>query len=237
MDADRAHSPTAGAAVGVPPRLSTPGQVGQGQVGQGQVGQGQVGQGQAGPTGGLDLLERSDGPWIPIDTPADRSRSDRPTVDHRDRRERRRDGRRAVRRLTVAYVAVLTLLIGGAVVAVTANHGLRTTNRQLAAVRVHLEQTIGRARVAERHLDTVAAESTAAATTLSTETAQLTAAQAQLASTEADVFTNGVSIGQLDTCLAGVERALNQISLNDQQGAAASLDGVATACRAAEPSP
>jgi hypothetical protein len=137
----------------------------------------------------------------------------------------------------VAYVAVLILLIGGTVVAVTANHGLRTTNRQLAAVRVRLAQTVHRAHVAERHLGTVAAESTAAGATLSTETAQLTAAQAQLASTEADVFTNGVSISQLDTCLAGVERALNQISLNDQQGAAASLDGVATACRAAEPSP
>jgi hypothetical protein len=137
----------------------------------------------------------------------------------------------------VAYVAVLALLIGGVVVAVTANHGLRATNHQLTAVRVRLEQTIGRAQVAEHHLKAVAAESTAAGTTLSTETAQLTAAQAQLASTEADVFTNGVSIGQLDTCLAGVERALNQISLNDQQGAEASLDGVATACRAAEPSP
>jgi len=214
MDADRAHSPTAGAAVGVPPHVSTAGR---------------VGPGQAGP-GGVDLLDRSDGPWIPIDPPADRQQADQPTVDRRDRR-------RAVRRLMVAYVAVLALLIGGVVVAVTANHGLRTTDHQLATVRVRLQLTIGRAHAAEHRLDTVAAQSTAAGTTLSTETAQLTAAQAQLASTEADVFTNGVSISQLDTCLAGVERALNQISLNDQQGAAASLDGVAAACRAAEPSP
>jgi hypothetical protein len=183
--------------------------------------------------GSLDLLERSDGPWIPIDPPTDRPQVGPGTV---GRRDRRRDRRRAVGRLTVAYIAVLALLVGGVVVALTANHGLHGTDAQLAAVRLRLEQTVGRARVAERQLGTVTAASAAAGTTLRAETAQLTAAQAQLASTEADVFTNGVSIGQLDTCLAGVERALNQISLNDQQGAAASLNGVATACRAAEPS-
>ena len=34
-----------------------------------------------------------------------------------------------------------------------------------------------------------------------------------------DVFAKGVSISQLDTCLSGVEQALNQISLGDQSGA------------------
>jgi hypothetical protein len=184
--------------------------------------------------GGLDLLERADGPWIPIDPPSGRPEVDPGPV---DRRDRGRERRRAARRLTAAYLAVLALLVGGLVVAVAANHRLHGTDDQLATVRVRLEHTISRARVAEHRLDTVTAESAAAGTTLGAETARLAAAQARLASTETDVFANGVSIGQLDTCLAGVERALNQISLNDQQGAAASLDGVATACRAAEPSP
>ena len=54
--------------------------------------------------------------------------------------------------------------------------------------------------------------------TLATETSQLAAAQAQLASTEANVFANGVSINDLDTCLSGVEQALNQISLGRPGG-------------------
>ena len=47
--------------------------------------------------------------------------------------------------------------------------------------------------------------------------------------------TQGVSISNLDTCLAGVEKALNQIALANQTGAAATLQGVASNCRAAEP--
>jgi len=131
----------------------------------------------------------------------------------------------------------VALLVAGTVVAIGAHGRLRATNDELSAVRVRLHQTIGRAHRAERSLTTVTAQSDAAGATLATETSELAAAQAQLASTEVDVFTNGVSINQLDTCLAGVERALNQISLHDQEGAAASLDAVATACRDAEPSP
>jgi hypothetical protein len=211
MDADRTQSPTAGSAEGVVWRGPTPGGAG---AGHDAVG------------GGLDLLDRPEGPWIPIDPPIDRTRSDR-----------RADRSRTRRRLTVAYVGLLAVLLAGVVVAVTAGQGLHRTDDQLVAVRVRLHHTLVRARAAEHRLDAVSSQSAAAGATLAAETAQLTAAQAQLASTEANVFTNGVSINQLDTCLAGVERALNQISLNDQQGAAASLDGVAPACRAAEPQP
>jgi hypothetical protein len=211
MDADRAQSPTAGSAEGDRTRRST---------------SDEAGPGHDGVHGGLDLLDRSDGPWIPIDPPADRSRPDTHT-----------DRSRSRRRLTLAYGAALALLVAGLVVAVTGDRGLHRTDDQLAALRIRLHQTIDRAHQAEQRLGAVTAQSTAAGTTLAAETAQLTASQAQLASTEANVFTNGVSINQLDTCLAGVERALNQISLNDQRGAAASLDGVAAACRAAEPSP
>jgi hypothetical protein len=86
-------------------------------------------------------------------------------------------------------------------------------------------------------LTAVSAQATSAAQILATETAQLASVQSQLASAEADVFANGVSINDLDLCLSGVERALNQISLDDQAGAAATLDGVASSCRGAAPSP
>ncbi len=133
-------------------------------------------------------------------------------------------------------MVALALLVTTVFVAVDTHARLHRTNTDLSSVRDHLRQTIGRAHRAEAGLATVTAQSTAAASTLATETSQLAAANAQLESTEANVFANGVSINNLDACLAGVERALNQISLNDQAGAATTLNGVAAACRAAEPS-
>jgi hypothetical protein len=139
-------------------------------------------------------------------------------------------------RLLLVYGLAVALLVAGLVVAVDTHSRIHRTDADLNSVRLRLHHTIGRAHQAEAGLATVTAQSTAAATTLATETSQLAAAQAQLASTEANVFANGVSINSLDTCLAGVEQALNQISLADESGAATTLDGVAAACRAAEPS-
>jgi hypothetical protein len=96
---------------------------------------------------------------------------------------------------------------------------------------------VDRARQAETTWAAVSAQATSAAQLLATETTQLALVQSQLASAEADVFANGVSINDLDTCLSGVEQALNQISLDDQSGAATTLDGVAASCRGALPSP
>lgn len=131
----------------------------------------------------------------------------------------------------------MALLVAGLTVAVDTHAQLRRTDADLTAVRASLRGTLERAHRAEATLSTVTTQSAAAAGTLATETSQLGAAQDQLASTAADVFANGVSINNLDTCLAGVEQALNQISLDDQSGAATTLDAVAAACRGAEPSP
>ncbi len=159
-------------------------------------------------------------PVLPTDSPSSRT-----------------NGRRARRRLTVVYTLLVALLVAGVAVAAGLHGHLHRTDDELATVRSRLQGTIHRAHQAEASLAAVSTQSAAAAKTLAAETAQLSAAQAQLASTEVNVFANGVSINDLDLCVAGVERALNQISLNDQQGAAASLNGVAAACRAAEPSP
>jgi hypothetical protein len=130
----------------------------------------------------------------------------------------------------VALVA--TLAVGA-----TSRAHLRRTDTQLTAVRARLHRTVGRARVAQAALETVTGQAVSAARVLATETQQLASVQSQLASTEANVFANGVSINDLDSCLAGVEQALNQISLGDQHGAAATLNGVAASCRAAAPAP
>ncbi len=183
---------------------------------------------------GTDVLEpgpdgttgsrRSAGPW-PSAGPATPPVASPPPV-------------RPVRwRLPLAYVVASALLVTGVLVAVDTHARLHRTDTELTAVRAQLRHTIGRAHRAEAALATVTSQSATAAAALATETTQLGAAEAQWESTEVNVFANGVSINDLDTCLAGVEQALNQISLNDQTGAAVTLDGVAAACRAAEPSP
>ena len=136
-----------------------------------------------------------------------------------------------------AYAVVIVALAVAVAVGATSRAHLHRTDTQLTAVRARLHQTVGRARVAESALGAVTGQATAAARVLATETQQLASVQSQLAATEANVFANGVSINDLDTCLSGVEQALNEISLGDQHGAATTLNGVAASCRAATPAP
>jgi len=140
-------------------------------------------------------------------------------------------------RLGWAYVVVLVALAVAVAVGATSRAQLHRTDTQLTAVRARLHQTVGRARAADTALHAVSAQANGAARLLVTETDQLASVQSQLASTEANVFANGVSINNLDTCLSGVEQALNEISLGDQHDAATTLNGVAASCRAATPAP
>jgi hypothetical protein len=139
-------------------------------------------------------------------------------------------------RLRVAYAAVVVVLAAAVAVGISNRAHLHRTDAEVATTRAQLRHALVEAHRAESTLAAVSAQAATAAHVLATETAQLTSVQSQLASTESDVFANGISINDLDVCLSGVERALNQISLDDQNGAAATLDGVAESCRGAAPS-
>ncbi len=141
------------------------------------------------------------------------------------------------RRLLLTTVVATAVLIAAVVVGVSAHHHLQQTRSSLASTRAELRHTLAQVAVARAQLTAASGRAETAAHGLASATAQLAADQARLARAQADVFAKGVSISQLDTCLAGVEAALNQISLGDQSGAGASLSGVAAHCRAAEPSP
>jgi hypothetical protein len=138
-------------------------------------------------------------------------------------------------RLVLTYGLIMVVLAVALSVAFGARGRLHGTDTQLVATRARLAGTVARAHRAEVALGVVSAQSITAAHTLAIETSQLAAVQAQLATTEANVSADGVSIINLDTCLSGVEQALNEISIDDQRGAASTLDGVAPSCRAAEP--
>jgi len=62
---------------------------------------------------------------------------------------------------------------------------------------------------------------------------ELYLAQGALTSANQSVFTTGVAIDQLNTCLNGVVEALNQLSVGQQAGALSTLGTVQQACSAA----
>jgi hypothetical protein len=140
------------------------------------------------------------------------------------------------RRLLIIVAVGLALLTAATVVAVNSRAHLDRTRSSLDATRAELHHTLAQVAGARNVLAAADAHSEAAAHTLAGLSAQLSTDQAHLAQAQINQYSKGVSISELDTCLAGVEQALNQIALGNQSGAATTLDGVAANCRSAEPS-
>jgi hypothetical protein len=144
--------------------------------------------------------------------------------------------RRTRRRLAVTYAVGGVMLVAAVVAAFAVHAQLGRTDGSLASTSAGLHRTIAQVATARKDLAAVSNQSTVAASVLSAESAQLAADQQQLAAAEATIHAKGVSISDLDTCLSGVEKALNQISLGDRGGAAATLGGVSASCQRAQPS-
>jgi hypothetical protein len=70
-------------------------------------------------------------------------------------------------------------------------------------------------------------------TALANDVAQLLGVQGTLAGEQSVVSRQGSSIGDLHSCLGGVEQALNALSVGDQGSAIDALDAVATSCQSA----
>ena len=137
--------------------------------------------------------------------------------------------------IPVAYGAGAVMLVLAGLVGINAHAQLNRTHASVASTRGQLQHALSLVADTRTELAKVTGLADAAGRTLAAASAQLASDQAKLAADQVDVFSKGVSISQLDTCVAGVEQALNQISLGDQSGAAATLNGVAANCRAAEP--
>jgi hypothetical protein len=140
------------------------------------------------------------------------------------------------RRQVLVPVFGSLILVAGIVTGVKGHARLQQTNVSTIAVYARLQRTFTELSTIRAHLATATSQSAAAGTTLAAASDQLTTIQTQLASAQTGVRLDGVSISELDTCLSGVDRTLNEISLGDQAGAATSLREVSAACQAAEPS-
>jgi septal ring factor EnvC (AmiA/AmiB activator) len=71
------------------------------------------------------------------------------------------------------------------------------------------------------------------ATALSTDIAQLHQIQTALTQAEANVSSQGSDISALQSCLGGVEQALNALSVGDEQTAVNALTAVSSSCQSA----
>jgi chromosome segregation ATPase len=71
-------------------------------------------------------------------------------------------------------------------------------------------------------------------TALNQDAAQLLGAQTSLAAAQSHVTQQASLISSLQTCLAGVEQALNALAVGKQANAIAALNAVSTSCTAAE---
>jgi hypothetical protein len=143
---------------------------------------------------------------------------------------------RAAWRLRVAYVTGVMLVVVAVTVAIDAHAQLERTDSSLTSARTRLHHTLALLATARTDITTVTDQSESAGHTVTSHSAQLAADQAQLARAQANVFAKEVNISELDTCLAGVQKSRTLISLGDQGGATATLNGVASNCRDAEPS-
>jgi hypothetical protein len=135
----------------------------------------------------------------------------------------------------VAYGCAVVLLVGAVWVTVDTAARLHRTDAELAAVQARVQHTVARIHVTRVALHKVSVQSATAARLLDTASSELAADQSHLSAAEADVTTNGVNIADLNTCLSGVQQALNEISLGDRPAAVTSLDRVGPTCRSAEP--
>ena len=127
------------------------------------------------------------------------------------------------------------LLLGASVVGLATHASQQQADRRLLIVRHELRDTTRHLAVVRTTLGATNEASTAAGATLAAETARLSALDSTLARAQADVWSQGVSIADLDACLSGVEQALNQISLSDAAGAGRTLSQVGPTCARAEP--
>ncbi len=71
-------------------------------------------------------------------------------------------------------------------------------------------------------------------TALDQDISQLKGAQAALLAVRADVSKQGTLITSLQTCLTGIEEALNSLSVGNQPAALGEIDAVSTSCSVAE---
>lgn len=107
------------------------------------------------------------------------------------------------------------------------------THHALDVTRSRENATLANLTAVRRQLSVVNGQVSATSTALAQATVQLQGVQKSLASAQANVTDRTSTIGDLHTCLAGVEQALNALAVADQTHAIDALNGVSASCAGA----
>jgi hypothetical protein len=141
-------------------------------------------------------------------------------------RSRRARGALAVA-LAGAVVTATCLVVvddlGTRAAAGAARSGELSATAQLGLLKTALGRAEGRLAAARR-------SEGAAVKGFDTDEAALAAAQADLAGDDAGIWTQGVDLGRLETCLSDVDQAVNQLAVGGDGGGVQSLRTSTTAC-------
>ncbi len=106
-------------------------------------------------------------------------------------------------------------------------------HRSLNLERQRIETTLAELASVRGNLDAINDQVSQSTTALADDALELLAAQSALAQAQVHVAAQGSSITALQSCLAGVEQALNALSVGDQGSALAALDVSTASCQSA----
>jgi uncharacterized membrane protein len=151
-------------------------------------------------------------PDYPIDRPAKRSRL---------------WGWVAVVGTFVVFAGTLGYVTGNEV---QANTQFDQTHRLLDTTRLRIAGVVHDLTVVRHDLDVVTGQVAVDSTTLANDTTKLDGARTALANAQTNVSQQTSATVNLDTCLGGVERALNALALGDPNRAVRALTAVAGSC-------
>ncbi len=113
---------------------------------------------------------------------------------------------------------------------VQANTQFDQTHRSLDTTRGHIHSVLSELASVRRQLGTVDGQVKADGAALAQDTSQLQGVKKALTDAQAHVTQQASTIGNLQTCLGGVEQALNALAVADQNHAIDALDAVSTSC-------
>jgi hypothetical protein len=116
---------------------------------------------------------------------------------------------------------------------VQANTQFEQAHRSVDLTRHRTDVVLGDLASVRRDLQVVSGRVDRTTAALASDTTQLRGVQATLARTQANVSRQGMAIDDLESCLGGVEQALNALSVGDQGRAIAALNVVSKSCQSA----
>lgn len=134
----------------------------------------------------------------------------------------------------VLWLAVLSLLavaiVGVAENEVRTNRAFDQAHQSLGSTKSQIAHAVSDLTGVRQQLATTDMQVGADSSALERDSAELKGAEGVLAQTRAHVLQQAETIDSLNACLAGVEKALNALSVADQTDAVSALNAVSSKC-------